>query len=375
MTEDPLQPGAVLSKLLAEKGWTQSDLANVLGKTAATVNGIIHGKRTITPELAVALGSALDTEAAFWLTLESQRQLGFLPAADEAIRRRAECFEIAPVKELQRRGWIKTTAATDDLVAELQRFYGQDDLSQPPRFTVSARTSKKDLAHDLTPLQMAWCYRARQIAASLLSPVFDPDKFNQCEKELRTLAAFKPNTGKVPSTLAFYGIRYAVVEPLQGSAIDGAAFWLDENVPVIAMSLRFDRIDNFWFTLFHELSHIRHRDAISVDTDLSGPETSFAAEKPPHERRADNEAAQSLVKPATLQSFINRVGPMYSRDRIVRFAHRIKMHPGVIVGQLQHRGEIGFHTHKEFLVKIREIVTSTATTDGWGTSISDSSLA
>ena len=68
-----------------------------------------------------------------------------------------------------------------------------------------------------------------------------------------------------------------------------------------------------------------------------------------------------------LRSFILRVGPIYSKERINQFANRVKIHPGVIVGQLQKRKEISYAANREMLVKVREYVTSTAVTDGWGT--------
>jgi HTH-type transcriptional regulator/antitoxin HigA len=44
------------------------------------------------------------------------------------------------------------------------------------------------------------------------------------------------------------------------------------------------------------------------------------------------------------------------------------VHPGLVVGQLQFRDEIPYtHFHK-YLVKVREIITRTAVTDGWGSS-------
>jgi HTH-type transcriptional regulator/antitoxin HigA len=70
-----------------------------------------------------------------------------------------------------------------------------------------------------------------------------------------------------------------------------------------------------------------------------------------------------------MDSFIRRVGPLYSRTRIIQFANRLKIHPGIIVGQLQYRREVGFGTNREMLVKIRESLIETTLTDGWGHSI------
>ena len=85
------------------------------------------------------------------------------------------------------------------------------------------------------------------------------------------------------------------------------------------------------------------------------------------EQRANTEAGDFLVPRPELESFIGRVRPLYSEQRILLFAKRIGVHPGLVVGQLQHRSEVPYtHFHK-FLVKVREIITQTALTDGWGT--------
>ena len=77
-----------------------------------------------------------------------------------------------------------------------------------------------------------------------------------------------------------------------------------------------------------------------------------------------------LIPKAKLESFIRRVKPFYSRARIIQFANTIKIHPGVIAGQLQFRGEVGWAAYRDMLVKVREILTAEAMTDGWGHRIS-----
>jgi HTH-type transcriptional regulator/antitoxin HigA len=191
------------------------------------------------------------------------------------------------------------------------------------------------------------------------------------EKDLRVLAAYPSEVRHLPKVFGKYGIRFVIVEPLTGAKIDGAAFWLSEKAPVIAVSARFDRIDAFWFTVMHEFSHIRHGDALSVDDELIGETGCMEViTKDEFETRADSEAAASLIAKDELDSFVRRLGPLYSKERIIQFAHRIKIHPGIIVGQLQHRGEVGYFAHRELLAKVRSIITETALTDGWGKTIS-----
>jgi HTH-type transcriptional regulator / antitoxin HigA len=85
----------------------------------------------------------------------------------------------------------------------------------------------------------------------------EPHRLTNSEQEVR----------KVPSVLAESGIRFVVVERLSKMQIDGVAFWLSEYDPVVALTLRADRIDGFWFTLAHEIAHILNHDQPGLDAN------------------------------------------------------------------------------------------------------------
>jgi HTH-type transcriptional regulator/antitoxin HigA len=125
------------------------------------------------------------------------------------------------------------------------------------------------------------------------------------------------------------------------------------------MSLRFDNIGSFWFALIHELDHIEHKDAFSFDDLQSNPSDEA-------EERANWNAANLLVPKRELEEFIRSCSPRYSEARINNLATRLQIHPGIIVGQLQHRGEMSFAAHRKLITKVRDLVTEFAFTDGWG---------
>jgi HTH-type transcriptional regulator/antitoxin HigA len=77
-------------------------------------------------------------------------------------------------------------------------------------------------------------------------------------KNLRLLLNDVEEIRHVPKILAEAGVRVIIIEPLVNTQIDGITFWLDSHSPRNVLSLRFDRIDAFWHTLFHELSHVKH---------------------------------------------------------------------------------------------------------------------
>src|SRR3954447_20780197 len=128
------------------------------------------------------------------------------------------------------------------------------------------------------------------------------------------MAASAESVPRVPGALADLGVRLVVVEPLPRTRLDGAAFWLQEDQPVIGLSVRYDRIDWFWHTLAHELSHIRHGDNRSVDANLVGESRTEPLNEV--EARAEREGAAFLIPPERLRSFILRTRPLYTKEKL-----------------------------------------------------------
>lgn len=364
-------PGEAIKSELERRGWTHDDLARIMGRHRPEITAIVAGKRGITIELAVDLATAFSgTSPEYWVDLETSHQLQLAPTGNEEIKRRLKIYQLAPIKEMEKRGWIIPNLGDSALEKELEKFFGLSSIDQEPRIHVAAR----GVESDMNPSQRAWCFRAKQLASALPVKTFDRSRLGAAAKQLRQLAAFPKESRKISETMRDFGIRFVVVEPLSSGKIDGAAFWLDESSPVIAVSIRFDRVDAFWFTVMHELGHIVAGDALSVDSDLAGDDYKPSSMKNDAERRADDFAGSHLIPTSELESFIRRVSPLYSKERIIQFAHRIKIHPGIIVGQLQHRGEIGYSSSREMLVKVRDVVTETSLTDGYGRSIAPGTI-
>lgn len=358
-------PGALIKTLLEEKDLTQEDLAIITGLSRQFVNKLISGRSTITPETAISLATALGGEASEWLRLDSEHRLRFITKDVSDVEKRAVILETAPIRDMQRRGWLSDTDNFEKLEVELKEFFETEDLRSELNFHAAYKRTAK--LPNLNKAERAWFFQAKRIAKALPTARFDESKLSKLEKELRRVAAYAKETYRVSQILGSYGIRFMVIEPLPRAQIDGAAFWLDESSPVIAVSIRFDNIGSFWFTLMHELKHIQYKDALSIDGDIEeGFRHPESLGEDSIEQRANEGAAASLIDPEELDSFIRRVSPLYSRQKIIQFAHRIKIHPGIIVGQLQHRKEIPFSSHRQLMANVRDVATEIALTDGWG---------
>ena len=366
-------PGEFIRDELSERDWTQSDLAKIMERPVSAINLIISGKKSVTPETAIELGEAFGTSPEFWLNLETTYQLSKVTAAQaaapaSAIRERAKLFESAPVKDMEKRGWIKVSDSIEELKQQLGAFFSSVEVE---KLRMAARTSIQ--SSELNPEQLAWCVRALQLAKAVPAQKFSNKAFDEGIAKLRALADFPENVRHVPKVLSEMGIRFVVVEHLPKSKIDGAALWLGDGweKPVIALSLRYDRIDSFWHTLFHECSHIKNKDAYTLDVDIVGADRCLSNEALSEiETRANQEASEMLIAKEKLQSFIVRTHPFYYTEKIIQFANLLKIHPGIIAGALQHRGEIDWSANRHMLVKVRDILISGAMTDGWGVRIS-----
>lgn len=363
-------PGEFLREELEARGWTQADLAEILGRPPRLVSEIISGKRSITPETAKGLAEALGTSPQFWMNLESAYQLSRVRQEDSGVAKRARLFEKAPIKEMVRRHWIEGSNNPEVLESRILEFYGINSLESEP--VIWAHAARKSASYEhVTPAQWAWLCRARQLAKAIAAPPYSESRFDGLIGQLRLLLASPEDARRAPRILADYGIRLVVVEPLAGTKIDGACFWLDAKAPVVVVSIRFDRIDAFWFTLFHELGHVKAKDglknnALPLDIELVGQGATKAEEKPETEQKADSFAMNCIIDKGKIDGFIARIRPLYYKEKIKGFATVNHVHPGLVVGQLQHRGEISYAHNRDMLAKVRDVVTRSAITDGWG---------
>lgn len=357
-------PGEFLREELEAREWSQQELADILGRPPRLVSELISGKRAVTPETARGLADAFGTSAEYWMSLESQYQLSKVKPADNQVARKARLYGKFPVREMLRRGWIQASENIEVLEQRFCEFFGINGMDDQPVLTHYAK--KTDVTMDVNPLQLAWLFRVQSMATQQVVPPYSRQKLLNAVEKLRTLLLAPEETRHAPRILAEAGVRLVLVEPISGSRIDGACFWLNEEKPVIGMTLRYDRIDNFWFVLRHEIEHVLQEDGrtdgeLIIDSDV-GAETEALSEC---ETRANEAGAEFCIPSAQLENFIARVQPYFSEQKVLAFAQRLNVHPGLVVGQLQRK--LNRHDFlRKHQVKIRTHVLPSADADGWG---------
>jgi HTH-type transcriptional regulator/antitoxin HigA len=126
-----------------------------------------------------------------------------------------------------------------------------------------------------------------------------------------------------------------VVEPhLTGTHLDGAAL-LSSRGPVIGLTLRYDRLDNFWFVLFHELfhviKHLRKRGLVSIFDDLESESTDKL------EQEADSLAGEALIS----QNIWDRALVRYVRssESVLEMAKELQINPAIVAGRIRNEAK------------------------------------
>lgn len=364
-------PGQLIESLLASNGWSKRVLAIILKMDETAVNRLVSDKRPITAEIALSLEEVFGVPAEEFVTLQKSYDLAkarISARPDPGRRTRAHLFGGLPVSEMIKRGWLDAEDVRDvpRVEAALATFFGVPSVNEIEILPHAAK--KTVVSEDTTHAQLAWLYRVKQIAADMIVSRYSLDSVKGAIPKLSALLSAPEEARKAPRILAEVGIRYVIVESLSSAKIDGVCFWLDAASPVIAMTLRHDRIDNFWFVLRHELEHVlcgHGKGSPALDVELEGERAGTGSNIPEEERIANTAAADFCVPTKTMDSFIARKAPFFAERDILGLARTLNIHPGLVAGQLQRKTQ-RYDRFRNYLVKVRSAVAPSAIVDGWG---------
>jgi len=313
-----VHPGQILKRELEARGWTQKQLAEIMDRPTQAINEIIQGNKQITPETALDLEKALDSSAEFWLNLEKNYRLHLARKKknEQNIERRRKLYELIPVDEVKKRQWIPPSDSLDELEKNVCRFLGISSLTEARSPQVNFRKTQARSCQ--TGAQTAWLKRVEYLAKQQTVGDFNRETLIEQIGEITALAEFAEEVAQLEPLLSSLGVHFVIVPHLSKTYLDGAAFYLDKH-PVVAVTLRYDRIDSFWFTVMHELAHIATgHQGIYLD-DLSLNNSNFH-NLSSEEKEADTLACNWLIDPVAFERFTIDNRPNFSRKEIESFA-------------------------------------------------------
>ena len=331
--------GEFLAEELDERGWTQAEFAEILGRPAQFVSEIISGKKEITRESAAQIGAALGTSPELWLNLQNayhlwrqatdQRSQGQL----EDVRLRARLKELAPISVLLDRGIIRGRTLREQKV-EIEALYGIADIYDEPELLVAARRSQPD--EIVSSTQLAWVACVRAKATPLTVAPYSRKGLIELAKRLTSEVPTPDDIKRLPDLFAAVGVRLVFVEAFPSSKMDGCSFLHADRKPVIGISGRGKRLDKVLFTILHEVAHIvlGHLKDHEFVIDDAGDGPTLGLEEPA------NEMAGEWVLPKPIGRLPERV----TQGWVAVEASERNVHPIVLIGRLQNQGRLPWRT-------------------------------
>ncbi len=352
----PKAPGRELQQLLEERGLSQGDFAEVIGYSEKQLSRILTGAVPLTLDFSMRMERALDVNAAEWMRKETEYRLALERKKRELeledIQVRQKIYERMPVREMVKLGWLaETKRDTAKLVAAIKAFWGRsgdeeldfsflDDSPAMLMRSSDAYRGRFNPSYAATWLRQATLEAKRRVAEMPLPPC-------NYDSVRRTAFGIPAHSARDATGVSFLprlrdlGVLAFELPHLPKTYLDGAAF-LQGETPVIVFTRRLDRVDNFWFVMAHELAHVclhlrPGAGTQRVFVECENPASDLA------EDQANNLAAEFLGHWAIRKHFANC--PRITRERILAYAHSVPVHPGIVVGYLQH---IHFLTYFNF---------------------------
>lgn len=290
------------------------------------------------------LAAAFGTSADFWLNLETNYQVHQAREKldQSGIARKSRLYSLTPVAELIKRGWIQASDSLEDLERKVCDFLGIADVEDQPCLAVNFRQSQ---TYDpKVAAEVAWVKRVEHLVHAQTVATYDRGQLRAELPTLLTYSAKPEGARRVPTFLHNLGVHFVIVPHLPHTYLDGAAFIFEER-PVVALTLRYDRIDSFWFTLLHELAHIiAGHEGLYLD-NLDEQNGNKA------ESEASRMAQDWLIDPEAFARFVAANQPYFSSSVVRAFAERQGRHPGIIVGRLQYEKLVPYQNLRSWLVK------------------------
>jgi HTH-type transcriptional regulator/antitoxin HigA len=349
----PVEPPDPIDAILfrmEEKGLKQADLIPYFG-TSSRVSEVLKRKRPLTVQMirAISVGLGISTDTLVGLGEAS------------ASEKKEIDWSKFPIKEMMSRGWLehvtnRGVGFAEELVKNYIAGAGLQLGGASFRRTLSGGAKSPTTIYAL----YAWLARVVQRTRQKKKQLGHFEKDRLTASFLRELAQMSWSE-RGPLLAVEYlqknGISVVIEPHLKGTQLDGAALKDIDGTPVVALTLRFDRLDNFWFTLLHEVAHIwKHVDneADAFVDDLNAP----SADR--RESEANRLAGEAFIPRLIWKRSDAFISP--NKDTIEKLARDLKIHPAIIVGRL--RKESGNYALFNSMVGHHQVRSMLSSVDG-----------
>lgn len=311
-----------------------ADLVPYIG-SKSRVSEILSRKRNLTVEMMRALESGLGIPAKVLLGQESQGE-----------ELQYQNWDARLLKEMKERGYFRKLPSKGGDPADLIKQFFAPVCSPPELIGMLRQSSYRSSPRTDRHALAVWAGAVLRKAAN----VHTPTKYRKGTVDLnfmRELAKLSVSENGPIATREFLrkrGIILIVERHFPRTYLDGAAILIHRDKPVIGLTLRYDRLDNFWFTLMHELAHISLHYDHDVKLFYDELEGLKGVTLDDREKQADRMAEEALLPESKWEVSPARLIPSHMAARSL--AMELGVHIAIIAGQMRHRGKAYVYLNK-----------------------------
>jgi len=329
-------PGIELQRILKEKGISQSDFAVRIGIALPLLNNYIKGNRNFNINLALSLEAADIEKADYWMKKQIEYQLGNARnnAEDEQRKIWQKIGNLVPTPFFFKEEIIKNDIQND--IKKIFDIYNVKNIEALESLVNNFKFQhfRKSSAFQENRINtIGWSILA-EYKASQLEGVkkFDIKNKNLIIQELNK--CFLNNTKTLKKTKAIltkYGIKFLTLDRPPKTPVDGKSFMSGDN-PAIVLTLKYKRLDNFAFTVLHELGHVflhLHKEKYKNHSFFTNN-----ADNKLEEFEANVFARNMLIDEKSWEKFRLNFEYRFTDDAIYSFSNKIKVHPAIIRGRV-----------------------------------------
>lgn len=327
-------PGDTIADVLEERNLSTREFAQRIECTPEYAEGLLRGHERITSKTARQLEVTLGASATFWMNRESHYREDMARLQRETY---ARWIGEIPVRDMVKLGWVESVRGLADKVTACLSFFGVPDIgawrekySGVLEIEAAFRTSP---SFDSKPGAVAaWLRQGELEGASIDCKPWNAERFKHVLSKIRYLTREKDPYVFIPELrklCAECGVAVVILRAPEGCRASGATRFLSPNKALLLLSFRYLSDDHFWFTFFHEAGHLLLHSQNSLF--LEGVDRISTTE----EEESNVFAARILIPDQFQEKMLSL--PVDGR-KVMRFARHVGVSPGIVVGQLQHRG-------------------------------------
>jgi HTH-type transcriptional regulator / antitoxin HigA len=336
-------PGYFIREQMEMREWIQDDLAEVMGFTVKHLNKILQDKQPLTLDVARILGEVFNTTPEYWVNINTGYRLWL---SQEKTDKEVEAdiksiiYERMPVKDMLAKGWLKPFKSAKDLTKQVLLFWGWDklDFSILDEQYLPCLTRKSEAYNQFNAsYAVTWYRKARNEAIHFPHLPYKKQKLEKIFEKLHSYTIDDDGINQLIKELEGAGVIFFVLPHLQKTYLDGAAFFSGKN-PVIVFTGRYKRIDNFWFTIAHEIAHVlNHLDdetPFVLDNLKEGDVNKMETEA--------NKLAAEKLKHTQIIQYLEPYMHYLTPSKVEECAAEYEVHPSIIIGKLAYEKKISY---------------------------------